>query len=263
MSRVRGVASQVGAAFRLAGLELLARRRRILALMAFAALFLAAGVTAATLAGGGDHVEFDALFQIGGYPLISGLLLAGWLIGRFPLAATLVLMSGVIADDRHTGHARLLAVRPVSPTLLYGARALVLGGLAFALSALLMPLFDLIMLGRWGGAATLVLILAHVLVWGGLTALLSTITGLDAWISLLLALLAMVWASLADAGMSPLAPPLADAVSFILPPVRPLFELESAFAGMEPIPWHAFWFCAGYGAVMLIVAGLVVRRREI
>lgn len=255
--------SGVGAAFRLAVLELLARRRRILALLAFAALFVAAAATAATLGREADHVEMDTLYQLGGYPLISGLLLVGWLIGRFPLAAVLVLMSGVIAQDRENGQARLLATRPASPTLVYGARWLVLGGLAFALSAILLPLFDLIMLGEWGGGATLVLILAHVLVWGGLTALLSTLTGLDAWLTLLLALLAMVWASLADAGMSPLAAPIADGLRFALPPVSQLFALEAAFAGVEPIPWEAFWFCAGYAAVMLALAGALIRRREV
>lgn len=255
--------SDVRAAFRLAALELLTRRRRILALLAFAALFLAAAATAATLGREGDHVEMDTLYQLGGYPLISGLLLVGWLLGRFPLAATLVLTSGLIARDRETGDARLLAVRPASPALLYGARFLVLGGLAFALSAVLMPLFDLIMLGRWAGPATLVLILAHVLVWGGLTALLSTLTGLDAWLALLIGLAAMIWTSLADAGLTPLAPPIAEAVAFALPPVRQLVALESAFAGVEPIPWEMFWFCAGYGAVMVILAGLMLRRREI
>lgn len=255
--------SQVRAAFRLAGLELLARRRRILALLAFAALFVAAGATAATLGREADHVEMDTLYQLGGYPLISGLLLVGWLIGRFPLVAALVLMSGVVAEDRESGHARLLATRPVSPALLYGVRFLVLGGLAFALSAILLPLFDLIMLGRWGGGATLVLILAHVLVWGGLTALLSTITGLDAWLALLLALLAMVWGSLDSAGMTPLAPPIADTIRFILPPITQLFALEGAFAGVEPIPWAAFWFCAGYGALTLALAAWWVRRQEI
>lgn len=252
-----------GAAFRLAGLELLSRRRRILALVAFAALFLAAAATAATLGRESDHVEMDALYQLGGYPLISGLLLVGWLIGRFPLIATLVLMSGIVAIDRETGDARLLAVRPVAPTLLYGARFIVLGALAFSLSALLMPLFDLIMLGRWGGAATLVLILAHVLVWGGLTALLSTLTSLDAWLALLLAILAMVWASLAGAGMTPLPAPIAEALTFALPPVRQLFDMEAAFAGVQPIPWPAFWFCAGYGAVMLLGAAWLLRRREV
>lgn len=250
------------AAFRLAALELLARRRRILALLAYAGLFLAAAATAAALAGAGDHVEMDTLFQLGGYPLISALLLVGWLIGRFPLVATLVLLSGVVAHDRETGHARLLVARPVSPTLLYGARFLVLAGLAFTLSAVLMPLFDLIMLGRWGGGATLTLILAHVVVWGGLTALLSTLNGLDAWLALLLALFAMVWGSLMQADLVPLAPPLADALTFVLPPVQQLFALESAFAGVEPVPWNAFWFSIGYGAVMLIAAALVLRRRE-
>lgn len=251
------------AAFRLAGLELLARRRRILALLAFAGVFLAAAATAAALGREAGHVEMDTLFQLGGYPLISGLLLVGWLIGRFPLLATLVLLGGVVAHDRETGHARMLAARPVSPLLLYGARFVVLAGLAFALSAILMPLFDLIMLGRWGGGATLALILAHVVVWGGLTALLSTLTGLDAWLALLLGLFAMVWASLTQATLVPLAPPLAEALTFVLPPVRQLFALEAAFAGVEPVPWDAFWFAMGYGALMLIVAGWLLRRREL
>lgn len=252
----------VRAALRMAGLELLARRRRILALLAFAALFLAAAAAAASLGRHEGHVEMDTLFRLGGYPLISGVLLSGWLVGRFPLAATLVLMSGVVSDD-HAGRGRILAVRPVSPILVYGTRALLLGSLAFGISALLMPLFDLIMLGEWAGPATLVLILAHVLVWGGLTAFLSTFTGLDAWIALLLAILAMVWASLLDAGLLPLARPLAVGLAFLLPPVDRLFQLESAFAGVEPIPWEAFSFCAGYGLVLLVLAALILRRREL
>ncbi len=263
MSAGGGFPTRVRAAFRLAGLELLARRRRILALLAFAGVFLAAAATAAVLAGEGDHVEMDTLYQVGGYPLISGLLLAGWLIGRFPLVATLVLLSGVVAHDRETGHARILAVRPASPALLYGARFITLAGLAFALSAVLMPLFDLIMLGRWGGGATLTLILAHVLVWGGLTALLSTITSLDAWVTLLLAVFAMVWTSLTRAALVPLPPPVAEGLTFLLPPVRQLFALESAFAGVEPVPWGDFWFAAGYGLLALVLAAWMLRRREI
>lgn len=255
--------TDIRAAFRLAGLELLARRRRILALLAFAALFLAAGATAAALGRQDGHVEMDRLFQLGGYPLISGMLLTGWLLGRFPLVATLVLLGGLIARDRDTGHARLLGARPVSSALIYGARFVVLAGLAFALSAILMPAFDLIMLGSWGGGATLTLILAHVLVWGGLTAALSALTALDAWLTLFLALLAMVWSSLAQAAMLPVAPPLAELIAFLLPPVRQLFALESAFAGVEPVPWDAFWYCAGYGLVMLLVAAWLLRRREI
>jgi hypothetical protein len=252
----------LAAAVRLAMLEVLARRRRILALLAFALLALAAAGAAAALGREEGHVEVGTLYALGGYPLISGILLVGWLLGRFPLAATLVLMSGVVAADRVAGHDRILAVRPTHPALVYGIRAAVLAALAFGISAVLLPLFDLIMLGQWGGAATLVLVLAYVLVFGGLTMLLSVFTRLDAWIALLLALLAMVWAALNDAAMVPLAGPLADLLEFLLPPQRQLFALESAFAGVEPIPWGAFWFCAGYGAVALMVAGLTVRRRR-
>lgn len=253
----------LAAAFRLAGLELLARRRRILALLITAALFLAAGATAAAIGREDGHVEFDRLFQVGGYPLISGMLLAGWLIGRFPMIAALVLMAGIIADDRDDSRARLLAVRPVHPALVYGARFVVLGLAAFLLAAILLPLYDLLMLGEWAGPATLVLALAHVLIWGGLTTLLSVFTRVDAWVALILGLLALVWSSLIAADMMPLAPPLADAVAFVLPPQRAILALEGAFANVQPIPWDAFWFCAGYGAVGVLLAAALVGRREV
>jgi hypothetical protein len=253
----------VTAAGRLAILELLARRRRILALLAFAGLFLLTAATAAVLAHEHGHVELETLFQIGGYPLISGVLLIGWLLGRFPLVATLVLMSGIIAADRYEGHARILAARPARPALIYGARFLVLGTLAFLLSALLMPLFDLIMLGEWAGGALMVLILAHVVVWGALTTLLSVFTRLDAWLTLLLALFAMVWGALREARMLPVVEPLGDIIAFILPPQAQLLALESAFAGIQPVPWDGFWFCMGYGAVAMICALWAVGRREI
>lgn len=251
------------AAVELAGLELLARRRRILALLAFAGLFLAVAATAAVIGREHGHVEMDALFQLGGYPLLSGVLLVGWLLGRFPLVATLVLASGVVAADRAEGRARLLASRPSSPRLVYGVRLLVLAALAFLLSAALMPLFDLIMLGEWAGPALIVLILAHVVVWSGLTALLSVATRLDAWLVLLLAIFAMVWGALRDLRLVPLPPPLADALALLLPPQAELFALESAFAGVQPIPWGAFWFCMGYGAVAILLAGWAVGRKEL
>jgi hypothetical protein len=253
----------VRAASELALLELRARQRRILALLAFAAVFLLTAATAAVLAHEDGHVELETLFQIGGYPLISGVLLIGWLLGRFPLVATLVLMSGIIAADRDAGHARLLAVRPAPAALVYGVRFLILAALAFALSAALMPMFDLIMLGAWAGAGLFLLIFAHVVVWGSLTALLSVFTRLDAWLTLLLALFSMVWGALRQAGMLPVVSPAGDLIAFLLPPQAQLFALESAFVGIQPIPWDAFWFCIGYGVVALILAGLAAGRRDI
>lgn len=247
----------------LAVLELRARQRRLLALLAFAGLFLLTAATAALLAHEEGHVELETLFLIGGYPLISGVLLIGWLLGRFPLVATLVLMSGIVAADRDDGHARILAARPAAPAAVYGLRFLVLAGLAFVLSATLMPLFDLLMIGAWAGPALLVLILAHVVVWGSLTTLLSVFTRLDAWLVLLLALFAMVWGALREVGMLPVVAPIGDIIAFILPPQAQLFALESAFAGIEPIPWDALWYCVGYGVVALLLAGWAVGRREI
>ncbi len=251
------------AASDLAILEIRARQRRILALLAFAGLFLLTAATAAILAHDEGHVELETLFQIGGYPLISGVLLVGWLLGRFPLVATLVLMSGIIAADRDAGHARILAARPAAPVLLLGVRFIILAALAFALSAILMPLFDLLMIGTWAGPALLVLIMAHVVVWGSLTTLLSVFTRLDAWLALLLALFAMVWGALRVAGMLPVVGPIGELIALILPPQRQLFALESAFAGIQPVPWHDFWFCIAYGAATLTLAAWAVRRREI
>lgn len=247
----------------LAGLTLRARRRRILALLAFAGLFLASGATARLLVTDADgHVNADQLFLLGGYPAVSALLLLGWLLGRFPLIATLVLMAGFFADDRANGYVRLYAVRPVSPLRIYGTRFVVLAGVAFGISAVLMPTFDLLMLGTWAGPATLVLILAHVLAFGGLVALLSVWTRADAWITLLLAIAALVWDGLRSAGMLAVPPGVRDVVAFILPPQAALFRLEEAFGAIQPIPWDAFLYVVGYGVAMLVAAALALHRRE-
>lgn len=252
------------AALALAWLELKARRRRLLALGAFAALFLAAGTTARLLVGGEDgHVDADQLFIVGGYPLVSALLLLGWLLGRFPLIATLVLMAGIVSGDRAGGQARLYSVRPASPHLLYGARFLVLAATTFVLSALLLPAFDLLLLGTWAGPATLVLILANVLVFGGLVTVLSVLTRADAWIALFLALAALVWNALRAAGKLDIPIGARDVVTFILPPQAALLRLEGAFGALQPIPWDAFLYVAGYAAALLLVAAALLHRREL
>jgi hypothetical protein len=251
------------AALALAWLELRARRKRILALTAFAGLFLAAGTTARLLVAGDDgHVDADQLFLIGGYPLVSALLLLGWLLGRFPLIATLVLMAGVVSGDRDTGQARLYAVRPASPHLIYGTRFLVLATPAFALSAILLPAFGLLLLGTWAGPATLVLILANVLAFGALVTTLSILTRADAWIALFLALAALVWNALRTADRLTIPIGVRDVVSFILPPQAALLRLEDAFGALQPIPWDAFFYITGYGVALLILAGVLLRRRE-
>jgi hypothetical protein len=246
-------------------LTLRSRARRILGLGAFGLMFLAAGATARVFTGDEHgHIELDQLFALGGTTLVSALLLLGWLVGRFPLIAALVLMAGIFSHDRSAGYARLYAVRPRSMLLLYGARFFTLGLLAFLLSALLMPLFDVIVLGEWSDPALFVLIGTQVIVFGTLTALLSTVLRGDAWVALFLGVTALVWDALRRIDFVQAAPPaVRETVSVLLPPQGALMRIETAFATMQPVPWDAFVYIMLYGALMLLVAGVVLSRREI
>lgn len=248
----------------LAGLTLRSRRRRLLALVAFACLFLAAALTGRVLATGPEGgVEVGQLFVVGGYPLVSALLLLGWVLGRFPLIATLVLLAGLVSDDRRDGFIRVYAVRPTSLVKIYALRALVLGGAAFLLSLALMPLFDLIMLGKVAGFAYVPLILAYVVAYGGLTVLLSVWARGDAWIALLVAIFALVWNALLTAGALTGAPPgITQVITFLAPPQSQFLRLEGAFANIQPIPWGAFFFVSAYGVLALILAGVSLVSRE-
>lgn len=249
----------------LVGPALLALRRRILGLLAFSMLFLAAAAATRLLAPTHEgHVEVEQLFQIGGYPLVSGLLVLGWILGRFPLIAALVLLAGIFSYDRSMGYARLYAARPVALTAIYGMRFAVLICLACALSALLLPAFDMLLIGQWAGPSTLVLVVAYVFVYGSLVALLSVWTRADAWIALGLALAAILWHALRTGGaLDALPVALREVVSILLPPHGALFQLETAFANLQPIPWPAFAYVIAYSAVLLILAGFGLVNREI
>ncbi len=251
-------------ALRLAGLAVRSRRRRLLALVAFAALFLAAALTGRFIATGQEGgVEMGQLFLVGGYPLVSALLLLGWVLGRFPLIATLVLLAGMVSDDRRDGYLRAYAVRPVSLVRVYGMRWLLLAGLAFLLSIALMPLFDLIMLGKMAGFAYVPLILAYLIAYGGLTALLSVWFRGDVWIALLVAIFALVWNGLLTAGTLVGAPPgITQVITFLAPPQSQFLRLEGAFANIQPVPWDAFFLICAYGVLALVGAAASLSLRE-
>lgn len=240
------------------------RLRRILALIAFALLFVAAGFLARMMVGTEDgHVELGQLFVIGGYPLASTLLLLGWLLGRYPLIATLTLMAGVVSDDRVSGMSRLYAVRPKSLAMIYVVRVLAVAAISLALSALLLPMFDLMMLGTWAGPATLILILSYVVVYGSLCFLLSIWVRNEVWVTLGLSIAAMLWDALLRAGqLAEAAPGIRVAVAMILPPQGALFELESAFGSIQPIPWDSFYYVMAYGAILFAAAIVSLNIRE-
>lgn len=248
----------------LARLSVRAVRGRIVLLGVFSAIFLAAALTARAVAGHGEHIEPDALFELGGFPLVSAVLLLGWSIGRFPVLAILVLAAGLFSADHASGMVRVYGARRISLVHVYLVRLVVLALVAFLLSAVLMPLFDVILLGRWAGSATLVLIVAYITAYGGLVAFLSVFTRADAWIALALGISSLVWAVLRGTGVLTNVPGvLRDMVTFALPPQDAFFALESAFAEVAPIPWGAFAYAIGYGLVFLVLGGILLANREI
>jgi hypothetical protein len=253
----------VRGAFALVRLDLAERRGRIIGLAAFAGLFLLAGLVARAIAGEHGHVEMDRLFMLGGYPLASALLLMGWVLGRYPMIAALVLFAGVVSRDREQEHARLLLTRPGPVGLVYVVRALVLGAVAFLLSAVLMPVFDLLLLGTWAGPATFVLAAANVLLFGSLTFLLSVWVRSDAWVALILGMSALVWHGLLVTGYAAPPPPVGDVLTFVLPPAGSILRLEAAFGAIQPIPWDAALFIAGYAGVLALLAFVSLRMREV
>lgn len=241
------------------------RARRILALIAFALLFIAAGFTARAIVGTKDnHVEMGELFLVGGYPLVSTLLLLGWLLGRYPLIATLALFSGIVSEDRVNGMSRLYAVRPTSLARIYMSRFAVGGLIVFVLSALLLPLFDLMMLGTWAGPATLILIASYIAVYGSLCFFLSIWIRHEVWLVLGLSVLAMLWDALLRSGnLAEVAPDMRTVVSIVLPPQGALFQLESAFGTLQPIPWGSFAYVMAYALILFVAGAVSLRIREI
>ncbi|MGH7469005.1 MAG: hypothetical protein ACRENP_13705 [Longimicrobiales bacterium] len=251
-------------ALRLTQLVLRERSHRILGLIGFAILFIAAGLAARVLTGPAGHVEMGSLMQVGGYPLVSLLLLLGWVLGRYPIIAALVLMAGIFSTDREAGYARLYAVRPVSFLRIYGLRFITLLTIAFLLSATLLPIFDVIMLGQWAGPNTLVLIACYVAVYGSLVAFLSVFIKGEGWVALALAVVAMIWEALRRGNVLAEAPPgVREVVSFLLPPQGPLFRIETAFAELQPVPWAAVGYVMGYSFVLLVAAAVFVVDREV
>lgn len=246
-------------------LVLRALARRIAWMLAFAAVFLLTALTVRLLTDTGDgHAELDRLFTFGGPTLASAFLVLGWLVGRFPIIVTLVLMAGFFSQDRADGTARLFMARPVSPVAIYAVRFATLATLAFVLSALLLPAFDLLLLGEWAGAGAFALITADIIVYGGLVVLLSLFTRADAWIALLLGILAMTWHALRTAGfLDALSPAGRETITFLLPPYGALFAIESAFGALRPVPWPSVAFACAWGGALLAVSAVILARREV
>ncbi|HSM35057.1 MAG TPA: hypothetical protein VK837_01555 [Longimicrobiales bacterium] len=246
-------------------LSLAELRSRLLLVGAVGLLFLGGAAATASIAGGGADPGLDELFRRGGYPLVSAVLLMGWSVGRFPIFAALVLGS-VVGWGGGGGWARMAHARSRSPAAVYAVRWALCLTIAFAAAAIVLPLFDLLVLGTWAGAATFVLAGAAVLVYGALAAFLSAWLRADAALAIgaLLAGGAHVWHSALRSGAADTVPRgVRSFLTFVLPPQGALYQLENAFAGVAPIPWASFGYAAGYAALFVAFLGISILLREI
>ncbi|MEO5511318.1 MAG: hypothetical protein ABIV28_06200 [Longimicrobiales bacterium] len=249
----------------LAWLELYTRRRRIAALLLFGLLYLIGALTVRAV-GIGEHgqVEPDALQNFGGYPLVSAFLLLGWSIGRYPLVIILVLVGGLFSTDAYAGYARLYAATRVRLITLYGFRLALLMVVAFVMSSVLLPIFDFIILGKLSSPQLLVLVGCYILVFGSITALFSVFTRADAWCTLFAWITAMIWAALGRGGFVTNVPDaVVQGITVVLPPQHALNAIEDAFGNVMPTPWGAVLYVCMYAALMLLVSGYLLSRREI
>lgn len=246
-------------------LSLAEARGRLLLVAAVGVAFLLGAWATSAATGASADPNMDEVFRLGGYPLVSAVLLMGWTVGRFPLFAAIALCAGLAwGGARASSPARLLHARPVAPLAIYGVRAAIFAGLAFLVSSVVLPVFDLLILGTWAGAATFALAGGYVLAYGSLTALLSVWTRADAAVAALLAILAHVWHGALRGGAADAVPRgVGRFLSFALPPQGALHALEGAFAGVEPVPWESFGYVAGYAALLAALAALSLVVREI
>ncbi|MEN8375582.1 MAG: hypothetical protein ABFS34_09050 [Gemmatimonadota bacterium] len=251
----------IGAVSRLAASE---ARARLVLVGVVGVLFLAGAWATSATAGGAADPSLDDVFRLGGYPLVSAVLLLGWTVGRFPLFAAIALCAGLAWGGRVPSRARLVHARAVPRWFVYGTRAGMFGALAFLASAAVLPLFDLLVLGTWAGAATFTLAGAYVLAYGSLTALLSVWTRADAAGAAVLAALAHLWHGALRSGAADAVPRgVGRFFSLVLPPQGALHALEGAFAGVEPIPWDAFGYVAGYAGLLAALTAVSLMLRDV
>jgi hypothetical protein len=177
--------------------------------------------------------------------------------------AVLILLAGFVSADRRHGYYRLFFAQPVSPLVFYGVR----WGLGVGLAVLAAVLFLVVgQLAAWGevrgGLEGIQLAVLAAIAYGGLLAFLSTVlTRGDAWVALLLFVFTHVWLTLLGMGAEPLPPLFRDLLTFVLPPQTALRDVYAALLAGER-DWGAATFAAGYGAVWLGAAGVVLRVRE-
>jgi hypothetical protein len=175
----------------------------------------------------------------------------------------LVLLAGFISGDRRGGRFRSYLSHPVSPLALYGLRWLLAAMLTLIVCAGFLVIGQLVAWGEYrGGGSGLWLAAISVVVYGGLLAFLSALLPRgDAWTALGAYFATYLWLTLLAVGAEPLTPGFRQLITLILPPQTAMQDVYEGMVGGWAA-WGAAGFSLGYGVVMLIGAGVVLRLRE-
>ena len=192
-------------------------------------------------------------------------------LGPFGISSTLayfaglsmiVLLAGLVSGDRREGYTRLFFAHSTSPLAYYGLR----WGIAYLIAltgATLFLVFGQIIawggvLGGWGG---LLLPALSALIYGGLMAFFSVaLPRGDAWIVFLL-FLPTFFPQILSLGLANASPALRQTALMILPPHGALQDVwEGLLIGSTA--WWGVVTAAGYGALLLLAAGLILKLRE-
>ena len=175
----------------------------------------------------------------------------------------LVLLGGFISGDRRSGRFRSYLSHPVSPLALYGLRWLLAAVLTLIVCAGFLVIGQLVAWGEYrGGTSGLWLAAISAVVYGGLLAFLSALLPRgDAWAALGAYFATYLWLTLLAVGAEPLTPGIRQLITLILPPQTAMQDIYEGLVGGWAA-WGAAGFSLGYGVVMLIGAGVVLRLRE-
>ena len=178
--------------------------------------------------------------------------------------AAVVLLAGFIAGHRRRGYYRLQFSHPTRPLAFYGLRWVVSVVLAVCVAA---AFFLVGQAAAWGevrvGPGFLLHAVAFAVMYGGLMAFFSAaLPAGDGAAAAVVYLFTTFWLEVTlNWPVSPIAPGLSRAVSFLLPPHTAATDVYSAML-MGSVAWGALAYCVGYGLFWLIAGGLLVRIRD-
>jgi hypothetical protein len=183
------------------------------------------------------------------------------LAGLFIPLGTFLGVARMVTEDRSNGYFRFLFSKPVSVVRFYGQQWALTGAGLVALTGALAALLGAVTAPVPVGAAMTVMGLTWILV-GGVGFALSAATNYDATALVILYVLSSSLHSFKDAPNTTMAPWLQQVTRLTMPVHRLEYVRDQLYAG-NPMPWGHAAIVAGYGAVFVVAAAVILRRASL